>query len=184
MQIAPSPSSASVSSARRRSDDPVSASVRVAGPADLAEVVRLVNQAYEVEAFFTDGPRTGLAEVAELTSRGDFLVLDRADGKPGLAGACFVRIDRSERDGDRGFLAMLSVAPDLRGHGIGRRLVGVAEALCTARGCVTMALKVVNLREELPPWYRSLGYSEAGTSPYEDATKRPCHFIEMTKPLA
>ena len=96
-----------------------------------------------------------------------------------LAGAVFVRVD-----GDRGYFGMLSVAPDLRGLGIGRRLVGVAEALCTALGCTDMDLRIVNVREELGPWYRSLGYAEVGTAPYDHPAKRPCHFVKMSKALA
>jgi len=157
----------------------VSPSVRRAGPRDVPALTRLVNDCYAVEAFFVDGTRTNEAEIAQLASRGHFLVLDRAGGG-GLAGAVFIRID-----GDRGYFGMLSVASDLRNLGIGRRLVGVAEAMGSALGCSVMDLQIVNLREELGPWYRSLGYSEVGTEPYEHRDlKRPCHFIKMSKPLA
>jgi hypothetical protein len=49
-----------------------------------------------------------------------------------------------------------------------------------------MGLRVVNIREELAPWYRRLGYRETGaTAPFDDPRlKRPCHFVEMEKPLA
>jgi hypothetical protein len=42
----------------------------------------------------------------------------------------------------------------------------------------------VNLRAELPPLYRRLGYMESGTAPFEDdALTRPCHFVMMSKPV-
>lgn len=46
-----------------------------------------------------------------------------------------------------------------------------------------MDLRVVNLREELPAFYRWLGYVEDGTEefPPSEVTKLPCHFIRMTK---
>ena len=48
-----------------------------------------------------------------------------------------------------------------------------------------MSLRIVSLREELSRWYKSLGYREVGTSPFvHPALKRPCHFIDMAKPLA
>jgi hypothetical protein len=49
-----------------------------------------------------------------------------------------------------------------------------------------MDINVVDLRTELPPIYRKLGYSVSGTSPLPDSipTKLPCHFIQMTKPLS
>ena len=167
----PAPSLAPVISPRN-----VATSVRPAGPSDYPALVTLINEAYEVERFFVEKDRTDEDEVAEMAEKGHFLVLDRAGGS--LAGAVYVRIAD-----DRGYFGMLSVAPDLRGLGLGKRLVGVAEALCTAEGCTTMDLQIVNVREELGPWYRSLGYQEIGTAPYEHASKVPCHFIKMSKEL-
>jgi hypothetical protein len=47
-----------------------------------------------------------------------------------------------------------------------------------------MDILIVNLREELPPFYRKRGYVENGTTPFPDVeTKIPCHFINMAKPL-
>jgi hypothetical protein len=48
-----------------------------------------------------------------------------------------------------------------------------------------MDLRIVNLREELPPFYRRLGYVETGTAPFpeEIKSKLPCHFVLMSKPL-
>ena len=155
----------------------VSPSVRRAGVDDVDALTQLVNQAYAIEAFFVEGDRTTDDEIRAMAAAGHFLVLDRGDG---LAAAVFVRVD-----GERGYFGMLSVDPDLQGLGLGRRLVAVAEALCAARGCTRMDLQIINLREELGPWYRSLGYQEVGTAPYQHRdTKRPCHFIKMTKALA
>ena len=155
----------------------VATSVRPAGSPDVPALVRLINECYEIERFFVEEDRTTEEEVAAMAREGHFLVLDRKGG--GLAGAVYVRID-----GERGYFGMLSVAPDLRGQGLGKRLVGVAEALCTALGCTVIDLRIVNLREELGPWYRSLGYQEIGTAPYEHPSKLPCHFIKMSKELA
>jgi GNAT superfamily N-acetyltransferase len=152
--------------------------VRQAGPEDVPAVAELVNLAYQVEASFVDGTRTSTGEVTRLMETGCFLILDGERGR--LAGAIYV-----EAGPERGYFGMLSVAPDMQGAGIGRRLVAVAEAMCEAQGCQSMELQVVNLRTELPPWYRSLGYREAGTTPFDDpALKRPAHFIRMTKQLS
>jgi hypothetical protein len=61
-----------------------------------------------------------------------------------------------------------------------------AEAYGRARGCLVADITVVNLRTELPPFYRRLGYVETGTEPFPDdqATFRPCHLVTMSKPLA
>lgn len=80
---------------------------------------------------------------------------------------------------------MLSVRPELQGMGLGKRLVRIAEALAEAGGASTMTLRIINLREELGRWYRSLGYREVGTSPFNHRqAKQPCHFVDMHKDLA
>lgn len=151
----------------------LSVSVRRATPADASALADLVNRAYSVEAFFVDGNRTDPAELAELAAMGTFLVLEHAGG---LAAAVYVE--------PKGYFGMLAVLPELQGHGLGRRLVGIAEALCESAGTGEISLKIVNLREELGRWYRSLGYREVGTSPYTHrAVKQPCHFVEMRKQL-
>ena len=146
-------------------------SVRRARPSDIGPLVELVNRAYAVEAFFVRGDRTDAEELGRLLPR--FVVLEHSTG---LAGAVYVE--------ERGYFGMLSVRPDLQGHGLGTRLVRVAEGLCEAAGATEMELRVINLREELARWYRSLGYREVGTAPYTHrAAIRPCHFVEMKRPL-
>jgi ribosomal protein S18 acetylase RimI-like enzyme len=152
--------------------------VRKALDHDAEAVAEVTNRAYEVEKFFVDGDRTSAGEVRELTRDGCFLVEDAAGG--GLAGSVYVRW----QDG-RGYFGLLAVDPAHQGEGLGRRLVDAAEALCRAEGCAVMDLRVVNLRSELPPWYRKLGYQECGTEPFTGGveTKLPCHFIRMSKSL-
>ncbi|HTR55865.1 MAG TPA: GNAT family N-acetyltransferase [Kofleriaceae bacterium] len=151
----------------------LSASVRRATPNDAAALAELVNRAYAIEAFFVDGDRTSAVELVGMMETGTFVVLEQVGS---LAAAVYVE--------SRGYFGMLAVRPELQGAGLGRRLVGIAEGLCDAAGAREMRLRIINLREELGRWYRSLGYREIGMSPYEHrATKRPCHFVEMAKPL-
>lgn len=63
--------------------------------------------------------------------RRHLLVLDAPDG--GLAAAALVDID-----GDRGHLGMLAVAKKFEGCGLEDRMIGVAEALCSAFGARTL----------------------------------------------
>lgn len=148
-------------------------SVRRATAADAPALAELVNRAYAIESFFVDGDRTNAAEIAHMIERGVFVVLEH---RGGLAAAVYVEL--------WGYLGMLSVLPELQGHGLGKRLVTIAEALCEAAGCAEMNLKIINLREELARWYRSLGYQEVGTTPYEHRpVKVPCHFVQMRKSL-
>jgi hypothetical protein len=68
---------------------------------------------------------------------------------------------------------------------LARRLLQESEARARAAGAKRMDLTVVNLRLELPPLYRKLGYAEVGTKPFpeDQSATLPCHLIVMSKPL-
>jgi GNAT superfamily N-acetyltransferase len=150
---------------------------RLAEPAEAEAITAIVNLAFQVEKFFIDGDRIDCAQVRELFKKGWFLVIDAEDT---LAGCVYV-----EPRGSRAYLGLLSVHPGLQGHGLGAQLVAAAEGTARARDCHAMDLRIVSLRRELPPFYRRLGYVETGATPFTPgaATKLPCHFIEMSKPL-
>jgi ribosomal protein S18 acetylase RimI-like enzyme len=151
-------------------------SVRSATATDAGALAALVNRAYAIEASFVDGDRTDAAEIERMLvaspRRGTFVVLEHGGG---LAAAVYV---------ERGYFGMLSVLPELQGLGLGTRLVRIAEAMCESMGCREVNLRIINLREELARWYRSLGYEVVGTRPYEHRTvKQACHYVEMRKML-
>ena len=151
--------------------------LRTARPADVGAVTAIINAAYQVERFFIDGDRTSEDEVRRHMAKGAFLVAEE-DGRP--AGCVYV-----EQRGDRGYFGLLAVDPAQHGKGLGRTLVEAAEERLRRAGCIAMDISVVDLRTELPPFYRRLGYVETGTAPFPDPEKatRPCHFILMSKPL-
>jgi len=108
---------------------------------------------------------------------GNFLL---AEDTAGLAGCIYV-----ELQGERAYFGLLAVDPARQHRGLGRRLVDESENHARAAGCLAMDLRIVNLREELPPFYRRLGYIETGTAPFpeEIRSKLPCHFVLMSKSL-
>ena len=150
---------------------------RIAGLSEAPAITSLINAAFVVEKFFVDGDRIDVGQVLAFFDKGEFLV---ADGDDGLAACVYI-----QTGGERGYLGLLSVDPSLQGQGLGKRMVQAAEDRCRERGCRFMDLRVVNLRQELPGFYRALGYQEDGTEPFpEDSpTKLPCHFVRMFKPL-
>ena len=107
-------------------------------PTNRPAIAALVNAAYAIEASFVEGDRTSAAEIAAMLDEGTFLVLDTAAG---LGAAVYVQ--------PHGYIGMLSVQPALQGHGLGKRMVRIAEAVCEAAGCETVALRIIHLREEL-----------------------------------
>jgi predicted N-acetyltransferase YhbS len=150
--------------------------LRAAKAVDAAEIAGLINAAYQVERFFIDGDRTSPDEVRELLRKGTFLLA--ADEAGAVVGCVHVEVRRT-----RGYFGLLAVDPGRQGQGIGRRLVALAEDHCRAAGCAFIDLQIVDLRAELPPFYRALGYTESGTAAFPVASKVPCRFILMSKAL-
>ena len=151
--------------------------LRPATAADAPRIAALVNAAFRVERFFVEGDRISADEVASMMARGSFLLAEDEDA---LVGCVY-----AEPRGESGYLGLLSVDPARQAQGVGRFLVAAAEDHCRRAGCRRMDMLIVNLRTELPPFYRRLGYAESGTAPFPDngrATQR-CHFIRMSKPL-
>jgi GNAT superfamily N-acetyltransferase len=154
----------------------VTAELRVAKAIDRKALLALINSAFAIEKFFVDRERTTPKELGTLFRSGSFLLLDEPDGT--LAAAIYVEAKR-----DRAYIGLLAVRPELQGKGIGRRMMAAAEEHARASGCRGVDIRVVNLRKELPPFYRSLGYVVRGrTEPIHDpAAKKPYHFILMGK---
>jgi GNAT superfamily N-acetyltransferase len=153
-------------------------STRIATPADAANITAIINAAFRIaEEFFVDGNRITQAEVEKLLEKGVFLLAETGDQ---LDGCVYV-----ELRGERSYLGLLSVDPNRQQGGLGSLLMNAAETYCRERGAHFMDILIVNLREELPSFYRKRGYVENGTTPFpEDVeTKIPCHFITMAKSL-
>ena len=157
--------------------------IRLASDSETAELARLINDAFIVEAFFKIGDRTDTDEIAVLIQGGgEFLVA--CDSLPGggeeIVGCIYLHCE-----GDRAYFGMLSITPGRQRQGLGRQLVSAAESRARDLGCRLMELHIVDLRDDLPGYYRLLGYSDSGTLPFPDKerTSLPCKFIVMSKTL-
>jgi predicted N-acetyltransferase YhbS len=153
--------------------------VRVAEPADAAKITVLINSAFRpAEMFFVEGERIRPKEVLDSFDTGKFLL---AEDENGVVGCVYV-----EPRGERSYLGLLSVDPSRQQSGLGSLLMAAGEDYCRGLGSVWMDIKIVNLRKELPDFYRKRGYAESGTSsfPVGVVTKEPCFFIDMSKSLA
>jgi len=152
--------------------------IRIATAADAARITAVINAAFRiVEGFFIASERITKAEVEESLGKGDFLLAE-IDEK--LNGCVYV-----EMRGTRSYLGLLSVDPASQQSGLGSLLMQEAEQYCRERGSRFMDILIVNLRDELPPFYKKHGYLENGTSPFpaDVETLVPVHFINMSKPL-
>jgi predicted N-acetyltransferase YhbS len=152
--------------------------IRQATESDAANITTVINRAFgEAEHFFVDGDRITAEEVQDSLRTGAFLV---AEHQGEMVGCVYV-----EPRGERAYLGLLSVDPDHQHRGVGVRLMRSSENFCIAAACRFMDIKIVNLRTDLPSYYRKFGYIETGSSafPADVETKIPCHFIDMSKPL-
>ncbi len=153
--------------------------IRWAEARDVAAIVRVINMAFRAaESFFIERDRINAETLQPMLQKGNFLL---AEDPVGLAGCVLVEL-RAER----AYFGLLAVDPARQHRGLGRRLVDEAENHARAAGCRAMDIRIVSLREELPPFYRRLGYVETGIAPFpeEIKSKLPCHFVLMSKPLA
>jgi GNAT superfamily N-acetyltransferase len=154
--------------------------VRLAGEADIPEIVRVTNIAYKVGEFCIRGDRTDLDDVFARMQEGSFLVVDDPRNPSVLLGAIYLSIAIG-----RAYFGTLAVEPQHQGTGMARALIEAAEDRCRSAGCRFVDLTVVNLRRELFPFYARLGYAASDVKPFPrpETVIKPLHLIQLTKPL-
>jgi len=149
--------------------------LRFAEIADTSELVSLINVAFIPEQVAIDGDRIDAERLQGYLKTGKVLLLDQEQG---LAGCVYAEVR-----GGRGYIGLLAVRPELRGRGLGRKLMSSAEEYLADAGCQAVDLRTISARHDLVPMYKHLGYRETGTAvmPPEIPLKIPCHFIVMSK---
>ena len=138
-----------------------------ATPSDIPALLQLVNSAYRgdpsrrgwtTEADLLAGDiRTDADDLARLMARPEAVILKAVDAADRLVGCVFL-----EKRGDRLYLGMLSVLPELQGQGIGKVLLHGAEARAVHLGCRAVYMRVLTPRHELLAWYERHGYCPTG----------------------
>jgi ribosomal protein S18 acetylase RimI-like enzyme len=150
--------------------------IRPATLADVDDVVRIINVAFEVEREFRRGPRTSPEEIRALIGQGAVLVAEEGGT---VVGAVEVQISAKA-----GYFGMLAVDPASRRGGVGRALVEAAEQRCARAGCTVMTMSTGEDRPELIPYYAKMGYRVTSLEPSTSrAFSRPIRIVKMEKPL-
>lgn len=154
---------------------PPAVTFRSAGPADVQEVVALVESAYRgdssrarwtTEADLLDGQRTDPDQVRALLERPGSQIL-LAEVSSTVRGTCHL-----ERTSPRtAYFGMFAVQPDRQGSGIGRSLLTRAARTAAGWGCTEMRMTVIRQRADLIAWYGRHGFLPTGETepfPYGD----------------
>lgn len=136
-----------------------------AAPEDAPALEQLINSAYRgetakqgwtTEADLLDGTRTDAALVRGIIENPGSLLLKAVDGQ-NILGCVEIRTD-----GDKLYLGMLTVRPNLQGRGIGKALMAAVEAEAVRRNCKAVFMSVLTARPELIDWYVRHGYHDTG----------------------
>ena len=161
---------------------------------DIPTLVNLVNSAYRgesgkkgwtTEAHLLDGIRTSEVSIKDLAANQQAVILVAHDDAGQMVGCVYLHHDRKNL-----FLGMLTVAPDLQGRGIGKKLLAAADAYAKTEDCDTIVISVIDSRHELIAWYERHGYKRTGeikpfpSDPAFGIPKQPLQFLIMEKKLA
>lgn len=168
---------------------------RTAIPADVPQIVALVESAYRgeasragwtTEADLLEGQRTDPDGVAQVVGSSKGQVLLAFDGDE-LIGCCHV-----ERHDDHAYFGMFAVRPVLQGSGLGKAILAEAERIARDEWHLPqMHMTVISVRDDLIAWYQRRGYQRTGkTSPFPYGDERfgqplrpDLEFELLTKPL-
>ena len=166
--------------------------IRFALPGDAASLVALLNSAYRGESskqgwtseahLIAGERRTDIHHLIEIIAKPDsvFLVYQEGDGP--VMGCVNL-----QKEGNRLYLGMFSVSPQMQGKGIGKQLLKAADEYAKHLECTAIYMSVISVRDELIRWYQRHGYRDTGErKPFvEDGLTgkhlRPLEFMTLEK---
>lgn len=139
-----------------------------AGVKDAEQIADLLNSAYRgesskqgwtTEADLLDGKRTDIEEISQLIlDENSIFLLCKFPTE-------LVGVVNLQQHQDHVLLGMLAVSPPLQGHGIGKKLLAVAELTSkTTWGIDKLKMSVISCRKELIAFYERRGYRRTGIS--------------------
>jgi GNAT superfamily N-acetyltransferase len=148
-----------------------------AGPADAGELLTVQLAAYVTVAQQYSAPdvpplRETIDQILADINAPDVLVFGA------WLGSRLVGSVRGRPDGDRMEVARFAVAPDVRGRGVGRALLGALEAAVPA-GVRTLWLRTGEVSTDSIRLYRNAGYEPVG----KDTDAAGINMVVLAKPV-
>jgi ribosomal protein S18 acetylase RimI-like enzyme len=158
---------------------------------DVSALEQLINSAYRgetskqgwtTEANLLEGKRITEDELVEIIQNKNNTILKYTDSNQIIGSVLLIN------KGNKLYLGMLTVSPELQNSGIGKKLLQEAEVHALALGLPKIVMTVISIREELIAWYNRHGYVDTGVRepfPLNDTdaiiANQPLEFIVMEK---
>lgn len=168
--------------------------IGIASAGDIGAITSLLNSAYRGET--SKAGWTTEAHLIEGETRSTEEDVQQVMEKPGSVFLKYTGDNNSiigcvnlQLNGDKLYLGMFSVSPQLQGGGVGRLLLQAAEEYAHSISCRVIYMSVISLRTELINWYKRHGYTDTGERiPFKEDGKsgkhlQPLEFMVMEKTI-
>jgi ribosomal protein S18 acetylase RimI-like enzyme len=158
---------------------------------DVSALEQLINSAYRgetskqgwtTEANLLEGKRITEDELTEVIKNKENTILKFTENNKIIG--CVLLVNK----GNKLYLGMLTVSPELQNSGIGKKLLQEAEVHALSLGLPKIVMTVISIRVELIAWYNRHGYVDTGVRepfPLNDTdaiiANQPLEFIVMEK---
>ena len=168
--------------------------IEFATDADTSAITDLLNRAYRGEAskqgwtteadLIAGDTRTNETVVQQVMQQSGSVFLIYKDEQQKITGCVNL-----QQYGDKLYLGMFSVLPQLQGSGIGKQILQAAEEYARHADKKAIYMSVISLRTELISWYMRHGYADTGErkSFIEDALTgkhlQPLEFMMLEKSM-
>jgi len=139
--------------------------ITIATLEDASTLEKLVNSAYRgetskkgwtTEANLLEGKRITLNELEEIIKNKNNTILKYTENKQ-IIGSVLL-----SNKGNKLYLGMLAISPELQNKGVGKKLLQQAEVHALSLGLSKIVMTVITIREKLIEWYKRHGYKDTG----------------------
>jgi ribosomal protein S18 acetylase RimI-like enzyme len=141
--------------------------IKIALVEDDVALVNLLNSAYRGEAskkgwtteahLIAGDTRTTVEQIQEVLTANDSVMLKYILQNNSIAACVNLQIQ-----GNKIYLGMFSVVPEMQGSGLGKKLLHAAEEFALYKKCTNIYMTVIRARTELIDWYKRYGYKDTG----------------------
>jgi ribosomal protein S18 acetylase RimI-like enzyme len=161
---------------------------------DVIALEKLINSAYRgetsklgwtTEANLLKGERITIDELTEIIYNKENTILKFTDNSTIIG--CVLLSNK----GNKLYLGMLTVSPELQNSGIGKKLLQKAEEHALKLGLPKIVMTVISIRDELIAWYKRHGFIDTGARepfPLNDTdaviSEQPLEFIVLEKKVS